>query len=144
MKRIKKAFKYLIVAISVAVMAIWAGCDDDPFNLQLAPVSTITDVSYWRVPTQWEAFANGIHSRLRTHQLNFQILGEFRGGTMGKENYPGHTRSYPEIIDNNLHETRPGITNYGGFYANINQINLIIDKTAGGAADGILTESQKN
>jgi starch-binding outer membrane protein, SusD/RagB family len=144
MKSIKKAYKYLIVATSIAGMSLWGGCDEDPFNLKLEPISTITDVSYWSVPSQWEAFANGIHSRFRTHQLNFQILGEYRGGTMGKENYPGHTRSYQEIIDNNLAEVRPGITNYGGFYTNINQINLLIDKTMGGDADGVLTESEKN
>lgn len=143
MNNMNKLYKYLIIAISIVIMTTWGGCKD-MFDLELKPISTITDGNYWTSSAQWEAFASGIHSRMRTHQFNFLLIGEFRGETMGKDPYTGQSREFQHIIDNNLHETRPGVSNYGGFYTIINQLNLLIDNTAEDAAGNILTKSEKD
>ncbi len=46
---------------------------------------SISDGNYWRTPDQFDAFVSGIHSRFRSHNLAFQILGELRSDIFGTE-----------------------------------------------------------
>lgn len=144
MEIIKRTYTYLLIITSITVMSLLGGCDEDPFNLELEPPSTLTDASYWLSPSQWEVFMNGIHHRLRTHQWSFVLLGEHRAGHFSIEPYTGATRSFTNAADNTLSEVNPDISGYGGFYTNINQLNLIIDKTTEDRAADILTEKQLN
>ena len=54
------------------VLAMY-GCADE---LNLAPVSSISDANFWQTPEQTEAFVNGIHARFRESTSEFIFLGE--------------------------------------------------------------------
>ncbi|HUH32428.1 MAG TPA: hypothetical protein VLZ28_00665, partial [Daejeonella sp.] len=84
MKRIKN----IIIAIAV-VSLLGSSCKD---SLDLAPVSSLSNESYWKTPDQFNAFVTGIHSRFRSHTGNFQRLGELRADIFGLD--PGTTASF--------------------------------------------------
>ncbi|MDR6562476.1 MULTISPECIES: SusD family outer membrane lipoprotein NanU [unclassified Arcicella] len=103
-------------------------------NLDLTPVSSISDANYWKTADQFDAFVSGINVRFRSHNANFQALGELRSDIFGTEaNSPstftgeatqGLERMWLQTLD--LDNT--GVSNFGGFYSNIVQINLLIYK----------------
>lgn len=122
--------------IVILIVAIWAmllpmGCADE---LNLAPISSISDASYWKTPDQFDSFVTGLHARFRTHNTSFQTLGEMRADMFGTD--PGSSsaftgeapESYERLWTQNLNLDNPGVSNFGGFYTNIVQINLLISK----------------
>lgn len=116
-------------------------------KLDLTPVSSISDENFWQTPEQADVFVSGLHARFRSHTSSFQYLGEMRSDIFGTD--PGSssaftgeaTQGVERLWLNNLNLDNPGISNYGGFYSNINQLNLLISKLG---ATNIVTPTNKN
>lgn len=116
-------------------------------KLELAPVSSISDANYWQSPDQFDAFVTGLHTRFRTHNGTFLYLGELRSDIFGME--PGSSASFTGEASQGLERMwgqtldldNPGVSNFGGFYSNINQLNLLIDKLK---TTQVVTETNKN
>jgi len=125
-----KKIKNIIIALGVVTL-LGSSCKD---SLDLAPVSSLSNESYWKTPDQFNAFVTGIHSRFRSHTGNFQLLGEMRSDIFGLD--PGATATFTGEATQGLERMwlhtldldNAGVGNFGGFYTNINQINLLIDK----------------
>lgn len=124
--------KNLIFILSGAwlIMAISA-CSK---KLDLAPVSSITDANFWQTSEQVDAFVTGIHTAFRSNTNQYLYLGEMRADIFGTD--PGSsstftgeaTQGVERLWNNNLDMDNSGVSNFGGFYSNINQINLLISK----------------
>lgn len=103
-------------------------------KLELAPVSSITDGNFWQTPEQVNTFVTGIHTRFRTNTIQFIYLGELRADIFGTD--PGSnsvftgeaTQGVERLWLNTLDPDASGVGGFGGFYSNINQINLLISK----------------
>jgi hypothetical protein len=103
-------------------------------KLDLTPVSTVSDASYWKTPDQVDAFVTGIHARFRADNASFLFLGEMRSDIFGLE--PGASGSFTTEATQGLEVMwlqkldvgSAGVNNFGGFYFNINQLNLLISK----------------
>jgi starch-binding outer membrane protein, SusD/RagB family len=125
----KKSIIQLLFGLGVMVML--NSCSK---KLDLSPVSSISDGNYWKTPDQFDAFVSGIHARFRSHNSSFQALGELRSDIYGTE--PGNagtftgeaTQGLERLWQQTLNLDNPGVSNFGGFYNNIVQINLLIDK----------------
>lgn len=138
----KNIVKHLFV--SFLVLSLASSCKK---QLDLAPVSTISDANYWKTPEHFDAFVSGVHARFRSHTLAFQFLGEMRSSIFGTE--PGSagtftgeaTQGVERMWEQNLTLDAPGVSNFGGFYSNIVQLNLLISKLN---TTNIVTAANKN
>jgi len=119
-------------------------------KLDLTPISSVSDASYWKTADQFDAFVSGLHARFRSHNSAFQTLGEMRADIFGTEagfpNYPGTftgeaTQGVERLWLQNLDLDNPGVSNFGGFYSNIVQLNLLIDKLSNTT---VVTTANKN
>lgn len=139
MKKINK-----IIIVSLGLLLVLGSCGK---KLDLAPVSSISDANFWQTPDQVDAFVAGIHSRFRSHTYAFQVLGEMRADIFGTD--PGSssvftgeaTQGMERLWGNTLDLNNAGVSNFGGFYSNINQINLLISKL--GSISSV-TEANRN
>jgi hypothetical protein len=122
------------IIIIISVFCLFAAINSCSKKLDLAPVSSISDANYWKTPEQVDAFVTGIHIAFRNNVGAFQYLGEMRADIFGTD--PGSsstftgeaTQGVERLWLNNLDLDNPGVSNYGNFYFNINQINLLISK----------------
>lgn len=138
----KKNYRNLIVILGLLTVTM-GSCKKD---LALTPISNLSDDSYWKNADQYDAFVSGMHSKFRGHSSSFMFLGELRSGIYGTE--PGSTASFtgeaPQSLErmwlHTLDMDAAGVANYGGFYTNINQLNLLIHKLNTGT---ILAEPAK-
>jgi hypothetical protein len=120
------------IIISIIVYGISLTIFSCSNKLDLAPVSSISNSNYWKTSDQFDAFVSGIHQAFRNNTLTFELLGELRAHTFGTD--PGSnsvftgeaTQGIENLWNNTLSVDYPGVSNYGGFYFNINQINLLI------------------
>ncbi|MFZ2904566.1 MAG: SusD family outer membrane lipoprotein NanU [Cyclobacteriaceae bacterium] len=125
-----KKNKIFVLTFICAMMAV-TSCED---NLDLVPISSISDASYWKTPDQFDAFVTGLHVRFRSHTPAFQSLGEMRADIFGTDPpsasaFTGEaTQGVERMWQQNLDLDNPGVSNFGGFYSNIVQINLLISK----------------
>ena len=116
-------------------------------QLDLTPVSSISDANYWKTPDQFDAFVTGIHSQFRNNNSSFEYLGEMRADVFGTD--PGSsstftgeaTQGVERLWTQNLDIDNPGVSNFGGFYYNINQLNLLINKLN---TTNVVTSANKN
>jgi hypothetical protein len=124
--------KIIFIALaSFCLSAIFNSCSK---KLDLAPESSISDANFWQTPQQVDAFVMGLHARFRSHTPAFQYLGEMRADIFGHD--PGSSSAFTgessqgleRIWLNNLDMDASGVSDFGGFYSNINQINLLISK----------------
>ncbi len=117
--------------IMISCMSLLISCSK---KLELSPISSISDANYWKTPEQVDAFVSGIHISFRSHVPSFQLLGEQRSDIYGLE--PGASQSFTGEATQGLEKfwlqqldlDNPGVSNFGGFYFNINQLNLLINK----------------
>lgn len=117
--------------MSLCIAVISSSCTKD---LDLAPISSISDTNYWKTADQYDAFVSGIQARFRSHNSSFQALGELRSDIFGTE--PGNASTFTGEATQGLERMwlqtldldNTGVSNFGGFYSNIVQINLLIDK----------------
>ncbi|MGN6266403.1 MAG: SusD family outer membrane lipoprotein NanU [Ginsengibacter sp.] len=120
--------------ISVLILVIAIAINSCTKQLDLAPVSSLSDASYWKTSDQVDAFVSGIEQAFRDNTMAFELLGEGRADIFGTD--PGSSSSFTgeatqgveNLWNNTLDGNNPGVSNYGGFYFNINQINLLISK----------------
>jgi len=132
MNKIMKMKNY--IKISVLVLMIAISVNSCMKQLDLAPVSSLSDASYWKTSDQVDAFVSGIEQAFRNNTQAFELLGEGRSDVFGTD--PGSNSSFTgeatqgveNLWNNTLDGNNPGVSNYGGFYFNINQINLLIAK----------------
>ncbi len=118
-------------SVLIFTVLLFNGCSK---QLELSPISSISDTNFWQTPEQFDAFVAGIHARFRSHTLAFQILGEMRSDIFGTE--PGSsgtfsgeaTQGLERLWQQNFDLDNTGVSNFGGFYSNIVQLNLLIDK----------------
>lgn len=116
---------YIFIFVIAATLFSLNSCVD------VDPVSSITVPNYWKSADQIEAFNVGLHSRMRSHSFNFYLLGEARSDIFGDNPFGGEASQGMERFPfNTLSEDAPGISNYGGFYTNINQLNLMIKEVS--------------
>lgn len=126
MKNRKVAIKF-----SLCLVLLTGACSD---RLDLVPVSSISDGNFWQTTEQTQAFVAGVHSRFRDNTIQFIYLGEMRADIFGTDEgsnsvFTGEaTQGLERMWLNNLDMDNAGVGNFGGFYSNINQINLLIDK----------------
>jgi hypothetical protein len=138
----KKIFKYTL--LSFGIMALVSSCKK---QLELAPISSITDANFWQTPDQFDAFVSGIQARFRSHNSGFQALGELRSDIFGTE--PGNAGTFTGEATQGLERMwlqtltldASGVSNFGGFYSNIVQLNLLIDKLN---TTNVVTAANKN
>jgi hypothetical protein len=139
----KKNIRYILAMVGISTV-MFGACKK---SLDLNPISNLSDASYWKTPDQYDAFVSGLHSRFRAHNANFEYLGEMRSGIYGTD--PGTTAAFTgeatqgleRMWQHTLDTDNPGVSNFGGFYDNINQLNLLIEKLN---TSTVLTEVVKN
>ena len=130
--------KKIFLSIAIISSLFIGGCT----SLDMKPISSISDANFWKSADQFDAFMTGLHTRFREHAYNFFILGEARSDVFGDLPFGGEASQGVERLPyNTINEENPGISNYGKFYENINQLNLMILRTN---ETEILTEAQKN
>ena len=124
--------KYTITILSaLGILMLISSCRKD---LSLAPVSSITDGNFFQNSGQFDAFMAGIYSNFRSSTGTFQTLGEMRADIFGTDPGSGSaftgeaTQGVERLWQENLNLDNPGVSSYGGFYGNIDQINLMISK----------------
>lgn len=124
--------KYIITIFTgLGILVLISSCRKD---LSLAPVSSITDANYFKTASQFDAFMAGIHSNFRSSTATFQTLGEMRADIFGTDPGSGSaftgeaTQGVEHLWQETLTLDFPGVSNFGNFYANIDQINLMISK----------------
>lgn len=123
--------KNYIVVIGVLLL-IAAGLSSCHKQLDLTPISTISNASYWQTASQFDAFVTGVHAQFRSDNANMQMLGEMRADIFGTDlpnlsAFTGEaTQGLERTWQNNLTLTATPVTNFGGFYYNIVQLNLLI------------------
>ncbi len=138
-------YKIFRLTFAIASMALVLGSCRK--QLDLAPISSISDANFWKTSEQFDAFVSGIHARFRSHTFNFQALGELRADIFGTE--PGSagtfsgeaTQGVERFWQQNLDLDNAGVSNFGGFYSNIVQLNLLINKLN---TTNIVTTANKN
>ncbi|WP_428331518.1 SusD family outer membrane lipoprotein NanU [Mucilaginibacter sp.] len=124
--------RYIIIILSgLGMFALVSSCRK---QLSLTPVSSITDANFFQSASQFDAFMAGIHNNFRANNNAFQILGEMRADIFGTDPGSGSaftgeaTQGQERLWQENLNLDNPGVSNFGGFYLNIDQINLMISK----------------
>lgn len=117
--------KILYFTLLIFVPLFIQSCD----NLDLAPEDYNGSGNYWKNESQVNNFMIGLHNDLREALYkNSQYFGEFRGGTMRKgTNTMSTSTDVSGLVTNNLSEDAPQITNWGGFYGKILQVNHMIE-----------------
>ncbi len=138
----KKIINYIIAG--VAIIGFTTSCSK---QLDLAPVSSISDANFWKTPEQVDAFVSGIHARFRSQTSAIQALGEMRSDIFGTEplsagTFTGEaTQGVERMWLQTLTLDAPGVSNFGDFYTNIVQLNLLIDKLNN---SNLVTAANKN
>src|SRR5688572_9856737 len=121
----------IILSSLFGVLVFLAACSE---KLDLAPISSISDENFWQTPEQVDVFVTGVHNRFRSNVAQFQYLGEMRSDIFGTDpgtssTFTGEaTQGVERLWTNTLDMDNAGVGNFGGFYNNINQINLLISK----------------
>lgn len=123
--------KLIFVGIALGILSILYSCENE---LNLAPVSSISNNNYWKTSDQFDAFVSGIMNTFRSSTDNFELLGELRADVFGTE--PGssatftgqNTNGMDHMWNNTLTPDNVQVTNFGNFYSNINQINILISE----------------
>ncbi|MBO9618329.1 MAG: SusD family outer membrane lipoprotein NanU [Niabella sp.] len=118
--------------ISACILLIsFSACNK---NLELSPISSYSDASFWKSPEQVDVFVTGIHINLRATTTQLVTLGEMRADIFGTDPGSGaaftgeSSQGLERLWTNNLDLDNSGVSGYGNFYYNINQINLLINK----------------
>jgi len=65
------------IKISVLVLMIAIAINSCTKQLDLAPVSSLSDASYWKTSDQVDAFVSGIEQAFRNNTMSFELLGNY-------------------------------------------------------------------
>ena len=116
-------FKYIFYT-ALLVMAA-SSCRK---SLDLAPEDYYGDGNFWQNEAQVANFMVGLHKQFRDNQFQFVRLGEMRGGGFSNVDRQNTSLNELPIIEQRIDENSSGVTNWGGLYGPILQINLFIQK----------------
>lgn len=120
--------KKLIYTLAIAFIAIGiSSCKD---SLELPPEDYFGEGNYWETESQVINNMEALHTRFRTHMFTFFRLGELRGGGLTDELVFPVSLNETNVINQELSEASPGVTNWAGFYNSILQVNLFIYKVS--------------
>ena len=110
--------------------------------LDVEPQSEITDAGYWKEEGQFSSANTGLQAMFRDRTFNLYLWGEMRTNLYGGSPFSGEASSGYEFMWNNLlSQASPAISNYGGCYGFINQLNLMIAKAEN---TDVIKEAAKN
>ncbi len=131
--------KKIIISLLIVLTAGFSSCD----WLDLAPVDNYSIDNYWNTKDQVDRFMRGLHNRVRSRQMTFLTMGEFRGGTLDMNLVSpfAQSKSDLEVIGNNLSVQNYGIAGFGSFYMDIMQINHAIEEIP---TTNFLSEQEQN
>lgn len=108
--------------------------------LDLEPTSEITDANYWKSEGQFNAFNTGLKAQFRAYGYKFIQWGELRSNIYAGIPFSGEAAMGERMWNNTLDAANPEISDFGGVYTAINQMNLMIDKAN---ETNVLTEASK-
>lgn len=108
--------------------------------MDLEPVSSISDSKYWKDQAQFAAFNVGLQGLFREKSFQFYEWGELRTNLYAGTPFSGEAVHYNNLFNNTLNATTPEVTDFGGVYTIINQINLMISHTEN---TDVLNEAQR-
>jgi len=78
-----------IIIAGLTLMASFSSCNK---QIDLTPVSSISDANFWQTSDQVDAFVSGLHNRFRSNVGQFQYLGEMRADIFGTD--PGSSSAF--------------------------------------------------
>jgi len=115
-----KNIKYLSVLFSVFILMMWS-CTSD---LELAPVSQISNASFWKTENDAVGALYGVYGRLRDQGQNLYYWGEMRSQTTG--NGVGGNNQWELEMFNNTLNSSSGLPTWQGLYTVIHDANLLL------------------
>ncbi|MCE5345239.1 MAG: RagB/SusD family nutrient uptake outer membrane protein [Bacteroidales bacterium] len=115
----KKLNKFLI-CFTIAVFTV-ISCTD---KLDLAPVSQISNASFWKAETDATGGLYGMYARFRSLEQDLYYLGEMRSQTLGN-GVAGNYQNELEMFYNTL-TASSSMPNWKAFYTVIHDANLIL------------------
>jgi hypothetical protein len=117
----KKIFS--IILTSILLISV-SGCK----KLELAPEDYFGSGNFWKNKSQVDGAMLGLHSTLRGRQFTFFTMGELRSGVFNSQTSGTGSSSLNSgnFIRQDIRESSPGITSWGGLYYDIFQINNFI------------------
>lgn len=123
MKNIKSLFiGALVVTISAMTLV---SCND---WLTLGPIDYYGSESYWKTEANFDSYIDGMHKNMRDQAWTHTIIaGEIRGGThIDGTSSDGSSVDYADMIMQNFDADHTGLSNFGGYYGPITNVNLFI------------------
>lgn len=121
----KKKIKSILL---IAVCAIMASCN----ALDLANPDGYADGNFWKNEAQVSGYITGMHTQLRSNADKFFVMGEQRGGLLMSSGTFGTGMDNVTITMHNLKQGNAPYGNWGDFYGNILNFNMLISKLEGG------------
>jgi hypothetical protein len=117
----KKVLSYLFTGM--LFMSI-ASCK----KLDLAPIDYFGSGNFWKNKSQVDGAMIGLHGQLRSYQFTLYTMGEMRGGDLMTGTGATGTSSLnsQSVISQDLRESNPGLSSWGGLYTAIFQVNNFI------------------
>lgn len=118
-----KTMKYILAALLSAMALV--SCND---WLTLGPIDYYGSESYWKTEANFDSYIDGMHKNMRDQAWTHTIMaGELRGGThIDGTSSDGSSVSYADIITQTFDEDHTGLSNFGGYYGPITNVNLFI------------------
>lgn len=118
----KKYYVYLTLIFSAGFIQC------KKLSLDLSPEDYFASSNFWKSTEQVNGAMLGLHSRMRGDMGTFFRMGELRGGTLKRgTDFTGlSSLNEPQVIAQDLRESAPGITGWGGLYASVFQVNNFI------------------
>ena len=138
--------KQIITTFLIAgIISIFSSCTK---QLDLSPVSTISNANYWTAASSFDAGGTGRQTQGRTDNGNMVVLGEMRADIFGDD--PGGSGSFTGEAPQGAERTWLNTlnldnvftaNNFAGFYYNIVQIDLLISQLH---STSLLTQAKKS
>ncbi len=112
------------VAVSLSALTL-VSCND---WLNLGPIDYYGSESYWKTEANFDSYIDGMHKNMRDQAWNHTIIaGEIRGGThIDGTSSDGSSVDYADMIMQNFDEDHTGLSNFGGYYGPITNVNLFL------------------
>jgi starch-binding outer membrane protein, SusD/RagB family len=117
MKKLNK----ILIGLSIGILAM-VSCTKD---LNLAPISQISNASFWQAETDATGGLYGMYARFRSLEQDLYYLGEMRSQTLGN-GVAGNNQNELEMFYNTLSASVTDLPVWQSFYTVIHDANLIL------------------
>jgi len=107
--------------ICFSISAIIVSCTEE---LNLAPISQISNASFWKAETDATGGVTGMYARFRSLEQDLYYLGEMRSQTLGN-GVAGNNQNELEMFYNSM-TSSSAMPNWQAFYTVIHDANLIL------------------